>query len=289
MWICIKNTRWLGVSLVLLSALVFAAGGAGPMRKKIELSMLVAGHINIEPDGTVSQVGLDQQEKLPPGVVEWVRASALKWRFEPVLRDGKAIRMRAPMSVRLVARKRDDGQYLIQIRNADFQGKYDPSDPANVGFIKMRLPKYPDEASWSRISGTVYLRVKVERDGSVADVAVEQVNLRFIAAEDNMRRARNVLAKNAVAAARNWTFRIPSEGPSAAQASWDVRVPLCYSLDQSALRGEEYGRWYSYIPGPLQHVPWVSATSVAGSSPDALADDGVYPADSRGPRLLTPL
>jgi len=47
-----------------------------------------------------------------------------RWRFEPVLLDGKPVAAKAPMSMRVVASKRDDGNYNIGIRSAYFgQGK----------------------------------------------------------------------------------------------------------------------------------------------------------------------
>jgi len=289
-----KRTRIAAIAVMLGMGLLLGASVAGAMpasvKKQIESSLLVKGSVDIEPDGSVSAVAIEREEKLPPGVVKFVRDSGLQWRFEPVLRDGHAVQARSPMSLRVVAQKLDNGDYRISLRGASFE-RYDPQDPTRATSIKITPPKYPDRAARAGAGGSVYLLVKVGRDGNVEDAIAEQVNLRILAPEGEMRLLRDMFAKNAVAAAKGWTFRVPTEGDTATRSFWNVRVPVTYSLDSQAIesRDGDYGRWISYIPGPRQQAPWMPGKERAEFSPDTLADGGVYMADSSAPRLLTPL
>lgn len=286
----IGRWRWIGLCLALLAG-VAVAGGLGAVRKQVESSMLVKGTIDIEADGSVSAIALDRQEKLPDGIVGFVRDAALQWKFEPVLRDGAAVRARAPMSVRLVAKKLDDKQYQVEIRSASFQDEKkigDKNDLTRIASIDMRAPRYPENAFRAGAGGTVYLLLKVGRDGHVQDAAAEQVNLRVVAPEAQMKLLRRMFSDSALAVARDWTFRPPSEGKDAADPHWIVRVPIAYALDNRPSEGD-YGIWVAYVPGPRERAPWATDKDDAGFSPDALAEGGVYMANQSGPRLLTPL
>lgn len=287
----ISTWRWCGLLLALLAATAVAAGtGPGAVRKQAESSMLVTGKIDIEADGAVSALAIDREEKLPGGVVAFVRASAKQWKFEPVLREGKPVPARAPMTLRIVAKRLQDDAYRVEIRHASF-ATYDHGDRSAVTSLQMAPPSYPEAAYRVGASGSAYLLLKVMRDGTVADAAVEQVNLRIVASESEMKKLRDIFARSALAAARKWTFRAPTEGKAVAAPYWVVRVPVDYALRDQPTENTSggYGRWISYIPGPRERAPWADAEDAAGFSPDALAAGGVYMVDNNGPRLLTPL
>lgn len=265
-----------------------ASGGISAVRERIESSMLISGQVSIETDGSVSAIQLEKEEALPAGVVSVVRNAGLKWRFEPILKDGVAVRALAPMSLRVIARKLDDGHYEVSLRGINFT-RFDHDDPENIAIISSKPPRYPRQAFDAGVSGSVYLVLKVGRDGKVEDVFAEQVNLAFLSKEGEQRRARAMLATSAGNSAREWTFRVPTQGPSAALPYWTVRVPVSYSLNNSAPEGNEQGRWVSYVPGPRESAPWLDDREQLGFSPDALADGSINLVDNNGPQLLTPL
>ncbi|WP_284568449.1 energy transducer TonB [Xanthomonas graminis] len=201
--------RWGGLLLALLAATAFAtATGSGPgaVRKQVESSLLVTGKIDIEPDGTVSALAIDHADKLPEGVLGFVRASVQRWTFEPALRDGKPVPARTPVTLRLVAKRQQGDRDQVEIRHASFAA-YDPKDPRAVTSIRTPPPAYPEAAYRVGASGSAYLVLNVARDGSVADAAVEQVNLRIVASESEMQKLREIFARSALAAARKWRFR----------------------------------------------------------------------------------
>ncbi len=271
-------------------SLVLAAPGSGPssVRKQIESSLVVAGEVYIETDGSVSRLDIEKEDQLPSGVVKMVRDNALQWKFQPIQQNGQAVRAIAPMRLRVVAKKLDEDHYQITLRGVSFD-RYDAKDMQSVAAVKLDPPKYPSDAYRSGAAGTVYLVVKVGRDGRAEDVVAEQVNLRVIASEGEMAQFLKLLTDAAVLASKRWTFRVPTEGEAASQPFWSVRVPVSYSLNRDPAEGQTYGKWVSYIPGPRQAVPWRDAHNSADFSPDTLVDGGVYMADSNAPKLLTPL
>lgn len=288
-----KGIRGLALVLALGGAfapsIAMAATGAGPgsVRKQIESSLLVTGEVYIETDGSVSRLDIEKEDQLPSGVVKMVRDNALQWKFQPIQHDGHAVKAIAPMRLRVVARKLEGDRYEIALRGVSFE-RYDAKDPQSVVYEKLDPPKYPSDAFRSGAAGTVYLAVKVGRDGLVEDIVAEQVNLRLIASEGEMNYFRKVLADSAIAASKKWRFRVPTEGEAAAKPYWSVRIPVSYSLDRGPSESD-YGKWVSYIPGPRQPVPWRDASNSADFSPDTLVEGGVYMADSTAPKLLTPL
>ncbi|WP_231806920.1 TonB family protein [Stenotrophomonas sp. MMGLT7] len=286
-----KALQWMTLLLAGFAGLASAAAvGPGAVRKQVESSMLLRGSIDLDRTGSVTEVALEQEDKLPQGVVDFVRGSVAQWKFEPVVRDGKPVLARAPVSLRVVAKKRDDGNYQVAIRHADFSVPAKDEDGESVTSKSMNPPRYPEAAYRSGFKGTVYLILKVGRDGRVEDVVAEQVNLRVIASENQMRIGRDLLARASVAAARRWSFVPPVRGDAANEPYWTVRVPVNYAFHGDP-ESDAYGKWSAYVPGPRQPVPWRAQQDAPGFSPDTLAQaGGVYMAGAgNGPRLLTPL
>lgn len=262
-----------GVLLLACASLALAASPAS-VRKRMEASMLVNGQIAVDAQGNVTGYEIEHREKLPEVVQKFVDRSIAGWEFEPGLLDGRAVAVRNRMGLLLVAEPMEDGNFRINLRGTSFY----PLKQAGYELESMVMdpPNYPMTAAQSGISGTVYLVLQVGADGKVAEVVAEQVNLRIVASEIEMNRWRSVLAKNAMAKARQWTFRPPQHGELADDGHWSVRVPVAYSFERAT---HEYGRWLAYIPGPRQRAPWVTGDDVA---PDALADGGLYPVGGGG-------
>ena len=134
----------------------------------------------------------------------------------------------------------------------------------------------------------VYLIVRIAGDGSVVDVVAEQVNLRLIASEMEMKNWRTVLSKSAKVAAKQWRFTLPTKGDSANQPYWTARVPVDFRFSDSKPAG--YGEWEAYVPGPKQDVPWNEWHDSPGFSPDTMVAGEVQQVGSEGAlRLRTPL
>lgn len=284
----------LGMALLcLLFCGLALAEGISEVRKRAEASMLVTGWVVVGPDGRVQSHVLDKVEKLPPEVVNLISRASATWRFEPVMVDGKPVVAKAKMSLRLVAQKEDGGNnnFVVRVAGATFGESEDGDD--SVRYKDRSAPRYPELALRARVSGTVYLLVRVDRNGKTADVAAEQVNLNVADTDKGMQTWRRVLADASIKAARQWTYEVPTSGPHANDDYWMVQIPVAFHMVQAGVsEGYNYGRWQAYVPGPKEPIPWLSkyprTNDDKGGSTDALADDGIHMVGS-GLRLVTPL
>ncbi len=285
--------RFAAVVLVALCLLTppASAKNARAVRKTVEHSLQLMGTIAVNAQGRVDEVTLDEPERIPAGVAAFVLDQVPRWEFQPPLDDnGEAVATRAPMSLRVVARQVEDGGHVVSIRGASFQD-YDENDPTSVASVHRVVPVYPKDVVRMRVEGDVYMAVKIGRDGQVEDVAVRQVNLHVVGSERSMDRMRAMLASPSIKAMKQWTYRVPSQGPLAERPYWDVIIPIEFRL---ATVGESIPerdplQWTAYVPGPVNPIPWRAPASDNLQSPDALRADGVYTESKNQLRLLTRL
>jgi TonB family protein len=272
-----KRWWWRGVMLGALVGPVFSgsmahAEGAFAAAKRAEASMLATGRIVVATDGSVHDFTLDHAEQLPAPVVRLIGSNVPRWRFQPVLKDGQPVMAQATMNLRVVATPRGGKDYTLAIRGVHFG-----TDGEAFGRerIKTVPPRYPPAAIRARVSGDVYLVLKIDPAGKVEDVMAEQVNLGIAGTDRQMREMRSMLAKSAIGAAREWIFK--PLAPGAAPVDRYVRAPVSYRLHPF---GEPVrsgvGQWHVYIPGPHEAVPWFDHTNMLTDSADALPDDGLY-------------
>ncbi|MDN5780658.1 MAG: energy transducer TonB [Luteimonas sp.] len=252
------------------------------VRKQVEVSMLLTGTIDIERDGSVSGYVLDQREKVPDYVTTLLDRRVAAWQFEPTVRDGQPVAVRSPMSVRMVARPTEDDRFEISISGTSFDGEYSGAATDYVTGDRLDPPAYPMAAIRMGGQGTVYLMLRIGRDGRVGDLFVEQVNLTAIGREAEMAKMREQLSKAAVDAAWKWTFHPPTTGEAIGEDSWAVRVPV--EFDNYDNKAPGYGKWQPYLPGQRRTATWAQDDA----SPDTVAGGGVHPVGD-GVKLLTPL
>lgn len=257
--------------------------------QRSEASMLVTGTLELEPAGKVSGYTIDQQNKLPAEVVKLVRQNLPTWRFAPEANVSGTITTR--MKLRVVARPMPNGLESITISSAQFGG--DDGVPAeHIHWQKRTRPVYPNYSLRSRVSGTVYLLLKVGRDGRVENVATEQVNLTVYASEHEMSAYRSDLSHAALAAARQWTFDPPTAGRHVADPFWLVRIPVTFNMarpnETRPIIKPSYGQWIVYMPGPRIPVPWLQGNAMASAAPDMVAEGSIRQYNE-SPRLLTVL
>lgn len=256
-----------------------ASGGRlAEVRKQVEASMLVTGTIDIDTTGQVTAYRIEQADALPKAMLDVVDRRVRNWRFEPVIVDGSARPARSPMQLRLVT-KQEGEKYLLRIGGATFGTQGEES----LSRGKLRPPRYPEAAAYGGIGGTVYLVLRVGREGKVEDVVAEQVNLAVVGSEREMTTYRDLLSRAAIMTARNWLFNFPTQGEDADEPFISLRVPVEFIA--SDRKGEKVGAWHAYVPGPRQPVPWRN-WDAAFQAPDAVALGGIYPDRAGGLRLL---
>lgn len=255
--------RWIAAALCTLMACV-AWAGTSDIRKTAEATMLVTGSIEVAPDGGVYNYTIDHSEWVPPSVIDLIKKSVPGWKFH--FSEHVSAIQRARMNLRIVAKPIDSEHNAIVISGATFgDGNANATD--HITYKDRQPPKYPREAIDERVNGTVFLLVRVGRQGQVQDVAVEQVNLGVYGRESQMHHFRTVLGNAALEAARNWAFNLPTTGKHVIDPYWDVRVPVNFDLRPAGLPLEDvYGKWEPYIPGPHESIPWQQSNPQQSSS-----------------------
>jgi hypothetical protein len=161
-----------------------------------------------------------------------------------------------------------DDQLRVTIQDTVF---WDPKAPVQVDAKgKLTPPVYPPFAHRSGMSGIVYVVLRLNRDGSIAETHVERVDMTVLTDEKTLRKFRKVLAEAAVDASKQWTFTIAPERLARPEAI-GVRVPIAFVLaDRSEAPKEKYGRWQAYVPGAYAPIPWENRTADGGDVEGAI-------------------
>ncbi|MEN5425013.1 energy transducer TonB [Stenotrophomonas pennii] len=286
-----RTSLFLGVVLALgaggaLVPVDASAQNARAARAQTEGSMVLSGSIDIAPDGSVEGFTLKNEDRIEPYIQDFLKQNVARWRFEPVLREGRAVAAKTPVNLRLVARRASGEGMDVVLSSANFRN-FDPKASDAVAIDRMPPPSFPRELMEMGGAGEVQLLLRVARDGTVDDVIAEQVNAYVAGSARAMQRMRDVMARSAVTAARKWAFIAPTTGASVDDPFWTVRVPVRFFYGGN---GDRYGKWQVYIPGPKHSAPWKVNDVAADDAPDMLPDGGVYMVGvDNGPKLLTPL
>jgi len=250
------------------------------VNQRKEASMLISGVVNINADGSVRDYTLDHPEKLAAPVTSLVQQTVQRWKFQfaspPTGITSEKI------SMRLVAHMVDDQHASIRVAGTAFDDAQD-ADGESIQYKDRPHVDYPREALSEGAWGTVYLLVRIGKDGLVQEASEEQTNLGTFAASADMTRYRQHLASAAIKAARQWTFIVPTKGKSADQPYWLARIPVNFGPAGQTL-ADEYGQWRTYVPGPRQSIPWLQETKLANDSPDTVPDGTLHTLGNQ-PRL----
>ncbi|QNN45419.1 energy transducer TonB [Thermomonas brevis] len=274
--------RFFLFSLALLVALPLSAQNARAVRRQAESSLRLSGSLVIGTDGAVQEHQLDPGAPLSPALAAFVDQAIGQWRFQPVEVNGSAVRAKVAMSLRLVARRAEDGKYSVRIASTHFGDNTPKQGPK---LIPENPPRYPKEVAIAGGEGTVYLVAQVGADGKVRNVDAEQVNLYSVGTEKQMAWMRKLLADASISAARTWRFTLPADAAASGKDSWLVRLPVQFLVRQEKPKP---GDWETYIPGPRNmNMPWAQQQLKMAGNPDALPDNGVFPLEE-GAKLLTP-
>lgn len=249
--------------------------------RQVESSLLVTGTIEIAADGTVLGYTLDQPGKLQRTVLNLVAGIAPHWKFEPVSDPAP---QSLKMSLRFVARRPDDTHVTVTLSSAQFSvPDPDPDTTLQLDKRKMRMPTYPKELAEQQIEAMVYVTVRAHPDGT-GDAVVRRVDLMARGSQADMARWRTALAQRALTAAKEWRYRVPTQGADAQRTVWYANVPISFTME-----GEipPYGVWQTYLPGPETPSPWENEAD-KDTNYDAAPPNSITGA-STARRLLTPL
>lgn len=275
--------RILLFTLLGLCAFAASAGRYDTMRKQVEASMLVTGELVVAPDGAVKSYSIDRADALPTETRELIAEVIPAWELDVKKADGSPLHSPTTvrMSVQLLARPivGVDDQLRVTIQGAAFR---DPNAPVDVQAKgKLTPPEYPMSAVRSGMTGTVYVALRLNSDGTVAETHVERVDMTVVSDEKTLLKFSKALAKAAVGAAKQWTFNIAPERLAHPEPV-EVRVPIDF-LMAGKTSTTEYGRWHAYVPGLYAPLPWRNRTADGGDAErgiGAMVPGQFYPTDA---------
>ena len=132
-----RTSLFLGVVLALgaggaLVSVDASAQNARAARAQTEGSMVLSGSIDIAPDGSVEGFTLKNEDRIEPYIQEFLKQNVARWRFEPVLREGRAVAAKTPVNLRLVARRASGDGMDVVLSSANFRN-FDPKASDAVG------------------------------------------------------------------------------------------------------------------------------------------------------------
>lgn len=273
--------------VALLAGLLWLQPGTVPasdldpeLLARMEASMLLTGTIDIEVDGTVSGYEIDHADAVPDYVIDLIDDNVPEWRFEPVQQDGRPARARGPMNLRLLATPVGEGGLAVSIKGASFG-----DDESVPKARRLAPPSYPGDLLSSGVQGDAYLLLKVDMEGAVKEVVVEQVSLRSPATGRKAEYYRRQLGDVSRKAARRWRWEATAPGDSPERGYWRFRMPVSFSI--AGVYQPTYGQWQPYLPGERNALPEWAGDAEHGAPDTLLA--GKPQALGTGPRLLTPL
>ena len=247
-----RNRNWLLAGLLLVAVAVKADEPApqtatAQAEERASLQLDVSGNITIDQQGAVRDYKINTP--LAPKVEQLVDSAVRKWRFEPVVRDGKPVIAKTVMYLLLSAKPVEQG-YRLAIQKVRFGG-----DRAAVSHI---LPGYPYEALRARVGASVLAAVRVDREGNVTDAAAvvsKVTDLR--GAERKPGRLNKYFEQAVVGALKKWKYT-PADSEGGAPAEVTLIVTTSFSLPDS--KGSDplkNGGWRAAdVTNP---IPWLPA------------------------------
>lgn len=266
----------------------YAAMAVGPsqVRKQAIASMLVTGSVEFSPDGHMHRYVLDDQDKLPPIVLQVIRESMPSWTVQ--FGNKPTAPAEASMTLRMLARPLGNGHTEVSIADTNLDWHDDDGESPHIKMPRATAA-YPALENSLYVSGTAYVVAQLDPQGRVAHATAEQVNLDVVDSSEMMERFRRHFAAAAVRAVEHWRFTLsaPTAGKNDAGMNmpWLVRVPICFLIHDRDT-GEKPGQWHAYIPGPRMPVPWIRDPERLAGSADVVVPGSLQLLE-RGPRLVT--
>ncbi|HEY4560737.1 MAG TPA: hypothetical protein VIG54_08365 [Lysobacter sp.] len=272
-------------NLVLAFALLAVAAVPAHAARRVDvvleepvLATRVDGKLEIDTNGAV--VGFTPTTEMKPSLAESLRAMVMRWRFEPVVVDGRVVRAIAPVRLSLSAAPREDGAFEMKIEHLTFPEETDgrERDGTESRILAAKAVRrtpvaYPQASLRAGVSGSVLVAVRMSEGGDVLDAVARQTALYNVKGSDR-RLAPFVadLEAASVRAVRRWKFdlTLAPDAPRDAETLTGF-IAFVYTIEGSGT--PEHGNWTWEARTLGRPVPWLG-TAVADRIPN-VEDVGV--------------
>lgn len=274
-----------GILALALASTGAQAGGRLAVQAAGEsvMTMRVDGDLLIDTEGRVKEYGL--RTALDPKLRQMLDQAIPTWRLEPVTQGGKPVNAKTPMRIVLAAREVPAG-YEVRIDNVVFspitKEDYEaakaselaarergesisiageqPRQPVFIASKNLQPPGYPMGLMKAGVEGTVLLSLRLNPDGTVAEVMATQSSLLNVKGGSAvLDKARALLEKESMRAAMRWRYTVDVAHPELLEAEdLTVRVPIEFRMGRDGDKvGKLDGAWRYEFRGPNLPVPWL--------------------------------
>lgn len=272
-----------------LALLLASAGAQAGDRLAVQaagesvMTMRVDGDLLIDTEGRVTEYSL--RTALDPSLRQMLDKAVPAWRLVPVTQGGRPVNAKTPMRIILAAREVPAG-YEVRIENVVF-APITPEDHAaakasqlaarergeSIGvageqprvtvFIthqKMQPPRYPKGLMIAGVEGTVLLSLRLNPDGTVAEVVASQSSLLNARGRSSvLDKARALLEQESMRVAAQWRYTVDAVPPELLDVEdLTLRVPIEFRMGRSGDKVDPLnGAWRHEFRGPNLPVPWL--------------------------------
>lgn len=258
------------IRILLLLMLWLLAVPAWAEKPKPEFAMSAGGELVIARDGSVRSWKMDSS-RLGESVQTLLQRNVERWRFEPILVDGKAVTAKTRMTVELEALPQGEG-YLLKVARVFF-GSLQSRGTA-------KAPHYPNSALRAGLGARVLLALKLDAEGNVVAMHPYQTSLSKSGSEKQAQRFRRRFEQASMEAAKDWKY-VPGESIGGVTVGSSVIVPIVFHVTNPGEGRRMADTWRGYAPGPISPAPWADESSVAALDTGDLAEGQAAALDSR--------
>ena len=216
---------------------------AAMQRAMATYSLAAEGDIVIAADGSVMEYKLTSG-RISPEIAAVLDKSVKRWRFEPVVINGRSVNAKTNMRLGINAEPYAGG-YQLRVTNVAF-GSPQRSNS------QLTPPRYPGPALQPGVEADVVLILKLDASGAVKDAHAEQTYLSGTGPDRVMQQWRELFEASAIAAAKRWKFNITETINGEPAETSLARIPVSYRM-----RGND--GWRAMVPvGPKQMPSWIT-------------------------------
>ena len=255
----------LAFALLVAIAPAHAARLADVVIEEPVLATRVDGKLDIETSGAV--VGFTPTTVIKDSLAESLRAMVMRWRFEPVVVDGRVVNAIAPVRLSLAAVPREDGAFEMKIEHLTFPDEADGREHDGGGSESRILsakvarrvaPQYPTASLRAGVSGRVLVAVRMDEDGQVLDAVARETALYNVKGSDR-RLAPYVadLEAASVRAMRRWKFdlTLAPRAPGDAEPLTGF-IAFVYTIGNAGTPEQGSWTWEARTLG--RPIPWLA-------------------------------
>ena len=273
----------------MLALLLACAGAQAKDRLAVQaagesvMTMRVDGELTIDTEGRVMDYNL--RTAVDPKLRQMLDNAIPTWRLVPVTQGGRPVNAKTPMRIILAASEvpagfevRIDNVVFSPITPEDYKAAKasqlaarergesissageQPRQPVLIASKKLPPPRYPVGLMKAEVEGTVLLSLRLNPDGSVAEVTATQSSLLNVKGSSTvLDKARALLEKESMRVAKQWTYTVDAAHPELLEAEdLTVRVPIEFRMGRDGDKiGKLDGAWRHEFRGPNLPVPWL--------------------------------